>query len=324
MSDLSFQEGSVYNSDVDLSRHDQHLNEDAENYEQRQEQDEYQETEGEEMEDPPQVIAAASNKSTSPCSLPPPAVSTHMQAALQEEILHLRAQVALLQSQLAAASHDDKLVLNTQGRDDNNVDDTNVDEDVELDDYTSDDLCETADIFDVEQKQESNDLFKVPKSAHKTGASSSPVMVTSAYNNLSNENRVPVSKLAERVRLRRTTEEKHITGTDLSKGGGNVSTEMAEHLVADLLLADHIVSPDIIASARLQNEVQRLQKKIEHLKVQNTVTSLTLAESREHCDQLYLLCGKYESNAVALQQALNCTDRAIEAYDVMLALLESK
>lgn len=34
--------------------------------------------------------------------------------------------------------------------------------------------------------------------------------------------------------------------------------------------------------------------------------------------------GKYESNAIALQQALNVTDRAIEAYDVMLALLESK
>jgi hypothetical protein len=51
---------------------------------------------------------------------------------------------------------------------------------------------------------------------------------------------------------------------------------------------------------------------------------LTLVESKQHCNHLYLLCGKYESNAVALQQALNCNDRAIEAYDVMLALLESK
>lgn len=75
---------------------------------------------------------------------------------------------------------------------------------------------------------------------------------------------------------------------------------------------------------QLDNELQRLQRKIEQLKVENTVLSLTLDESKEHCEHLYLLCGKYESNAVALQAALNCSDRAIEAYDVMLALLESK
>lgn len=72
------------------------------------------------------------------------------------------------------------------------------------------------------------------------------------------------------------------------------------------------------------NELQRLQHRSEHLKLQNTVLSLTLVESKQHCNHLYLLCGKYESNAVALQQALNCNDRAIEAYDVMLALLESR
>lgn len=74
----------------------------------------------------------------------------------------------------------------------------------------------------------------------------------------------------------------------------------------------------------LQSEIQRLHRRIEHLKLQNSVISLTLQESKQHCNHLYLLCGKYESNALALQQALNCSDRAIEAYDVMLALLESK
>lgn len=81
---------------------------------------------------------------------------------------------------------------------------------------------------------------------------------------------------------------------------------------------------DTISQAGLQNEVSRLLRRVEHLKLQNSVLSLTLAENKQHCNHLYLLCGKYESNAVGLQQALNCNDRAIEAYDVMLALLESK
>lgn len=37
-----------------------------------------------------------------------------------------------------------------------------------------------------------------------------------------------------------------------------------------------------------------------------------------------MLCGKYESNAIALRLALGITDRAIEAYDVLLALLETE
>lgn len=40
--------------------------------------------------------------------------------------------------------------------------------------------------------------------------------------------------------------------------------------------------------------------------------------------RLSLLCGKYESNAIALRLALGVTDRAIEAYDVLLALLETE
>lgn len=45
---------------------------------------------------------------------------------------------------------------------------------------------------------------------------------------------------------------------------------------------------------------------------------------RSFFSRLALLCGKYESNAVALRLALGVTDRAIEAYDVLLALLETE
>lgn len=246
VSELSFQEGSVYNSDMD-SVHDYKF--------------ELDDIKADKLLQPHDTlnIATISNKSTSPCSLPPLASTTQFQA-MHEEIMHLRAQVALLQSQLAASREE-------------NLDEHGADE---KSNYTSDDLCETADIFDVEAAA----IHADPKHAA--------------------------------VRLRR--DEKHITvtGTDITTSGNFSNDCMSES------------SPDIVASSRYQNEVQRLQKKIEHLKVQNNVLSLTLAESKEHCDHLFLLCGKYESNAIGLQQALNCTDRAIECYDVMLALLESK
>lgn len=80
----------------------------------------------------------------------------------------------------------------------------------------------------------------------------------------------------------------------------------------------------MITNEEIQSEIQRLHRRIEHLKLQNSVLTLTLTESKQHCNHLYLLCGKYESNAIALSQALEICDREIEAYDVMLALLESK
>lgn len=40
--------------------------------------------------------------------------------------------------------------------------------------------------------------------------------------------------------------------------------------------------------------------------------------------RLSLLVGKYESNATALRMALSFSDRAIEAYDVLVALLETE
>lgn len=97
---------------------------------------------------------------------------------------------------------------------------------------------------------------------------------------------------------------------------------MAEHLVSNFMQTENSVFKS--SSSTYQNDITRLQKRVEQLKLQNTVLSLTLAESKQNCDKLYLLCGKYESNAVALQQALNCNDRSIEAYDCLLALLESK
>lgn len=40
--------------------------------------------------------------------------------------------------------------------------------------------------------------------------------------------------------------------------------------------------------------------------------------------RLTLLVGKYESNATALSVALSYSDRAMEAYDILVTLLESE
>lgn len=263
----------------------------------------------------------------------------HLQLqAMHEEILYLRSHMALLQNKLAAF------------QDDIGDDEPNIDVDLlenlplspkERSNYTSDDLCETTEIFespandaiDTPNRENDDDEFVRHLIAKKTKTNkialqplkgvSVPVQLYGSLSSLNGHNLqqkslstdMPVSKMAERVRLRRTVEEPHITGPDIMSTG-ICTTEIAEHLVSGLL-------PDVPVH-QLQNEVERLQRRIEHLRVQNTVLSISLSENKTHCEHLYLLCGKYESNAVALNQALNCSDRTIEAYDVMLALLESK
>lgn len=249
---------------------------------------------------------------------------------MNEEILHLRGQVALLQSQLA--SQRDQHQSAEQLADNH----SNVDPDQRLHSprdrsaYTSDDLCETAEIFEVPSTaavlaantltsiEDTTDYLRctTAKTARPTRAdnnaqySSSVTLPTASPHDFKHDT-MPVAKMAERVRLRRTVDPASLLDHD---GSPVCTTEMAEHLVADMLQSDTESSSD----------VQHWRKRFEHLQLQNQILNLTLAESRSHTNRLYLLCGKYESNAMALHQALCCSDRAVEAYDVMLALLESR
>lgn len=129
----------------------------------------------------------------------------------------------------------------------------------------------------------------------------------------------PVAKMAERVKLRRAAEDDRVVPT-LELVNSGLSTAVAEHLVGDILRQCD-AQPEKQA---LEMELRRINAKLEHVKAQNTVLALTLSETKEHCDRLALLCGKYESNAIALRLALGISDRAIEAYDVLLALLETE
>ncbi|XP_025155488.1 colorectal mutant cancer protein isoform X2 [Harpegnathos saltator] len=131
----------------------------------------------------------------------------------------------------------------------------------------------------------------------------------------------PVLKMAERVRLRRT-DERHITGPDIANLGV-CSTMVAEHLVSDLLEQSNLQELNG-SEKQFEVETERLNSRLEHARANNAVLALTLHESKAQCDRLSLLVGKYESNATALRLALSYSDRAIEAYDVLVALLESE
>ena len=173
------------------------------------------------------------NKQSSP-SLPTPNYSSQIQG-LQEEILHLRAQIALLQSELACRDHSHEKISGDY-HDDQNCDNCkNEENENDKSNYTSDDLCETADIFDIVQQQPphqqpthdqlnefsrltiaqcrktSNLIVASPKSTQLRSTSSFKQPTTNTFE-------MPVTKIAERVRLKRTMEDdQHITGNELSK-----------------------------------------------------------------------------------------------------------
>ncbi|BFF92670.1 colorectal mutant cancer protein [Drosophila madeirensis] len=257
-SELSYQEGSVYNSELNLT------NPDAE-------------CQTEPMED--LYSAASVNK----IGLKPQELGNKGQLdALQEEVLHLRAKISLLQSEIATK--------------------------------------ETP----VVEEQTKVDFFAGEQEANESGQRLNDL--NACVSLTSPQKRVPaVPKMAERVKLRcaskneqdeEPTSEAH---TELS----NEHINLVEHLVCELKEQNSFMD-SIMEPLHLSKDMEPHQRKMEYLKMRNTILAMTLDESKEHTEHLYLLCGKYESNAVALQLALNCSDRAIEAYDVMLALLETK
>jgi hypothetical protein len=70
--------------------------------------------------------------------------------------------------------------------------------------------------------------------------------------------------------------------------------------------------------------MEKISSHVEHLKSQNRVLSLGLAEAKSTCDGLTELLSKYESNNTALQLSLSYCDSMIESYDVLVALLETQ
>ena len=64
-------------------------------------------------------------------------------------------------------------------------------------------------------------------------------------------------------------------------------------------------------------EMERLSVRIEHLRAQNDVLTLTLRESKNHCDNLTVLIGKYESNHTALRLMIGYADHIIDGLQAL-------
>ena len=87
---------------------------------------------------------------------------------------------------------------------------------------------------------------------------------------------------------------------------------------------DNIDAMSVNTVREFEIELETLQSKVDHLKSQNDLLTLTLEESKAHCDHVTMLIGKYESNGTAFQLALSYSDQALEAHDVLVDLLESE
>lgn len=403
VSELSFQDGSVYNSEMECTNH-------------------------EETEDSPtepldvKLVQPVQRSCESPATLPPPQGNSQIQVlffnlvvvnimhsslyslqvqAMHEECLHLRGQVALLQSQLAAAQQQSQPLpqLPTAAADDDDADDDGDDDiddghasghsaDDDGDDdtdhyhhqqptthqqyhnhhpnnrkvttpllmlpspaaavssdhspragprstYTSDDHCETADIFGARAMavvvNETNDrrLPRRSATATKRQRAVRPAVdagidhhVASVTLPTATHHHQPHLSKQHAIAVRHRT-------VDRAAGGGGLPLPRRPYLDLDAPLpGSDSTQPnsadDEDAEDASERSVRRMNRDLKHSRLQSQILALTVAESRAHCNRLYLLCGKYESNAIALHQALCCSDRAVEAYDVMLALLESR
>lgn len=230
---------------------------------------------------------------------------------MQEEILYLRSHMALLQSKLASIQDNaDGDVHSERG---NDLENLRLSPNARSN-YTSDDLCETAEIFDASHLDESAAAAKTQKLKIRLQPklNVSHAMCDS-FSSLSGNHTNPMAP--KNVLLQRND------ATPTRRA--NYKSMMAPDSNADcpnVKEKDAANPKEYSADA----EILRLQRCIDHLRVQNNLLTLNLCDSKAHCEHLYLLCSKYESNAIALNQALNLSDRTIEAYDVMLALLESK
>lgn len=223
VSELSFQEGSVYNSEMETA-----------NYDQNEESDVEQKVKAHILEQDLQNQKIyyeqhhqTQQQKSSP-SLPTPNYSSQIQC-MQEEILHLRAQIALLQSELACRDYTHEKV--TEDCEDQNCTDCkNEENENDKSNYTSDDLCETADIFDVVQQQQPassasaqeqlNELSRLSISQCRKTTSPKQTQMRSNSSNFkpsANNFEMPIPRVAERVKLKRTMEDNHhITGSELT------------------------------------------------------------------------------------------------------------
>lgn len=237
----------MYNSDIDTA-----------NYERESETHEMEEKPIQEMiesvhtqktttTDPPKLHQ--SHKQSSPSSLPTPNYSSQIQG-LQEEILHLRAQIALLQSELSSYvpkeynehinDEEEEFVEYEEGEEEETQENNEImkssitnqkTEDNENDKsiYTSEEQGETV---EIEALQLSSEFTKITTAqCRKTNnvvcspskhslPTSRPAALGNSYKTTNAHTfEQPIAKIAERVKLKRTMEDNFIAGNELTSSG---------------------------------------------------------------------------------------------------------
>ncbi|XP_073480727.1 colorectal mutant cancer protein isoform X2 [Aquarana catesbeiana] len=178
-----------------------------------------------------------------------------------------------------------------------------------------------------------------PSSPGRLTSASRPVNPsTGELSTSSSSNDIPIAKIAERVKLSKTrsessSSERPVLGSEISSIG--VSSSVAEHLAHSLQDCSNIQEifqtlyshGSAISESKIREfevETERLNSRIEHLKSQNDLLTITLEECKNNAERMSMLVGKYESNATALRLALQYSEQCIEAYELLLALAESE
>ncbi|KAM3955708.1 uncharacterized protein ACR2FA_010347 isoform 1-T4 [Aphomia sociella] len=127
------------------------------------------------------------------------------------------------------------------------------------------------------------------------------------------------AKLASRVRLRRTEDSESID----HKEGETWCSEAAERLALEVCAQAELHEALVSGGGALGAALTAWRARCARLQADCRLLHAALATARDTAHRLYSACSVQESSCVALCGALRAADRALEAYDVLLALAET-
>ncbi|XP_041355814.1 colorectal mutant cancer protein-like isoform X2 [Gigantopelta aegis] len=187
---------------------------------------------------------------------------------------------------------------------------------------------------DLQERLPGVEMSPSPMNSRTSTPTKSQIIPTAGDRTTAGSDQFPVAKIAELKKLKTCAGDRQILGAEITSLG-LPNTKLAEHLVQSLQGCSNM--QEIVQTLykcgseigetkvkEFEIEFERLQSKIDHLKSQHDMSILTLNESKSYSERLTVLMGKYESNNTALQLAINYSDQAIEAYEVLCVLLESE
>lgn len=165
---------------------------------------------------------------------------------LKQEILNLKSQLVDAQTQLAQFKYDESAFLDSP------------DSHLELD-------CETR----IQPEERADIKYSNIVPIHKTNISNTTGFAPA-----------PITKIAERIKLRRATDgQKELNTNELLKT--DLPTAIAEHIVGDILRQCDVQTE----KHAVEIELRRLATKLEHTRSHNSVLELTLCETKAQCDR---------------------------------------